>query len=357
MFMDVSKIQLPSGSLVNIKDAEARTSVLNLTDSLSEVATSGSYSDLTDKPTSLPASDVASWAKASSKPSYTFAEIQSKPTTVSGYGITDGGVTSVTISGSGNAITAASISGRAATLTKGATFATSSELDTVSSRVGTAETNIASLTAKVADIEEEGYGVQWPVSNPGAISRIGNANMHKTLPIQSMMRRCIKTSDGFKYISSSDYTKYEDGTTVNYSTDGDLFVHIPTYWYKAYKENINGTQYNVLMLYSKAVAGAKKSKEVYVGAVEASSDDATNSTNPALYSFIKANIAYNGDGSVDSTNLSYQSDASAYRGGNQRGSDSWDATASKCQLGRPVTSLTRAAFRTRAAQRGVGYSQ
>lgn len=41
-------------------------------------------------PTTLPASDVYAWAKASSKPSYTFSEITSKPTTLSGYGITDG---------------------------------------------------------------------------------------------------------------------------------------------------------------------------------------------------------------------------------------------------------------------------
>lgn len=40
-------------------------------------------------PTTLPASDVYSWAKASVKPSYSFSEIGSKPTTLSGYGITD----------------------------------------------------------------------------------------------------------------------------------------------------------------------------------------------------------------------------------------------------------------------------
>ena len=39
--------------------------------------------------TSMPASDVYEWAKAASKPSYTFSEIGSKPTSVSGYGITD----------------------------------------------------------------------------------------------------------------------------------------------------------------------------------------------------------------------------------------------------------------------------
>ena len=43
---------------------------------------------------SAPASDVYSWAKQSTKPSYSFSEITSKPTTVSGYGITDALTTS-----------------------------------------------------------------------------------------------------------------------------------------------------------------------------------------------------------------------------------------------------------------------
>lgn len=171
-----------------------------------------------------------------------------------------------------------------------------------------------------------------------------------------MLRRCIKTANGFKYISSSDYTKYEDGTTVNYTTDGDLFVHIPKYWYKAYTENVNGTIYKKLMLYTKAVPGAKESKEVYIGAVEASSDDASNAS-PSLYSIIKTNILYNQDGSVTASNLTYTEDALSFRGGNQRSSTSWDEDSSKCQLGRPVTNLTRAAFRERAARRGTGYSQ
>lgn len=38
-------------------------------------------SQITDFPTSMPASDVYSWAKASSKPSYSWSEITSKPTT------------------------------------------------------------------------------------------------------------------------------------------------------------------------------------------------------------------------------------------------------------------------------------
>lgn len=42
---------------------------------LSTVARTGSYNDLTNKPTSLPASDVYAWAKASTKPSYTASEV------------------------------------------------------------------------------------------------------------------------------------------------------------------------------------------------------------------------------------------------------------------------------------------
>lgn len=48
---------------------------------------------------------VPSWAKASSKPSYNFSEIGSKPTTLSGYGITDAKIASGTITLGSNTIT------------------------------------------------------------------------------------------------------------------------------------------------------------------------------------------------------------------------------------------------------------
>lgn len=48
---------------------------------LKTVAFTGKYSDLTGQPSSLPASDVQAWAKATSKPSYNWSEIGSKPST------------------------------------------------------------------------------------------------------------------------------------------------------------------------------------------------------------------------------------------------------------------------------------
>lgn len=48
---------------------------------------------------------LPAWSKASTKPSYTFSEISSKPTTISGYGITDAKIASGTITLGSNTIT------------------------------------------------------------------------------------------------------------------------------------------------------------------------------------------------------------------------------------------------------------
>jgi len=50
-------------------------------------------------------SDFSSWALASTKPSYTFSELTSHPTTLGGYGITDAYISSGTIYLGGNSIT------------------------------------------------------------------------------------------------------------------------------------------------------------------------------------------------------------------------------------------------------------
>ena len=54
------------------------------------------YSQLTGAPSSLPASDVYSWAKASTKPSYSWSEISSRPTNVSSFTNDSGYITGIT---------------------------------------------------------------------------------------------------------------------------------------------------------------------------------------------------------------------------------------------------------------------
>lgn len=73
----------------------------------------------------------------------------SNPTTLSGFGITDG-VNAVTVSGAGNAITSASISGHTITLTKGTTFLTKAEFDDLFDKVniGTSAAPVYAIKAK-----------------------------------------------------------------------------------------------------------------------------------------------------------------------------------------------------------------
>lgn len=93
-----------------------------------------SWSEITSKPTSMPASDVYSWAKASSKPSYSWSEITSKPTfatvaTSGKYSDLSGKPTIPTnnnqlTNGAGYITSSASISGNAGSATKLATART-----------------------------------------------------------------------------------------------------------------------------------------------------------------------------------------------------------------------------------------
>ena len=96
-----------------------------------------SWTDITNKPTIFTTnigniSDLnSSWdSLLKNKPTAyitrwpSFSEVTNKPTTLSGYGITDG-VNSITLTGSGNAVTSASINGHVITLTKGSTFSLS----------------------------------------------------------------------------------------------------------------------------------------------------------------------------------------------------------------------------------------
>lgn len=73
----------------------------------------------------------------------------SNPTTLAGFGITDG-VNAVTVSGSGNAVTSASISGHKITLTKGTTFLTKAAFDDLFEKVniGTSAAPVYAIKAK-----------------------------------------------------------------------------------------------------------------------------------------------------------------------------------------------------------------
>lgn len=98
---------------------------------------------------------------AASSHNHSWSNITSgKPTTLAGYGITDG-VNSVSVTGTGNAITSASISGHSLTLTKGSTFLLSSQytaadilakLKTVDGAGSDLEADILALTGETGSM-------------------------------------------------------------------------------------------------------------------------------------------------------------------------------------------------------------
>ena len=201
------------------------------------------------------------------------------------------------------------------------------------------------------------YGIYWTSENT-CPTRCGNTQMHKTLPIQSKMRRCMLQDDGtvYGYIDPADYTKYTNGDAVDYSgAHGQYCVEIPEYWYIGTSAQSGSSAQYTILLSPTEQPDMKHSPKYYVGAVEASTNDAdSNDSTKKMFSICMAEIPYNQDGSVDASNITtYHADASKYLGGNRNTS----YTGVKSLLGRPATYLTRAAFRTKASARGEGWSQ
>lgn len=322
-----------------IEDKSIRDVVSSLTDSVGNAANSvkvGSTSynssngvvSLPEYPTTLPASDVSAWAKAASKPTYTASEV----------GLGD--------VGNFKAVSTVANQGLSTT-----------EQSNARANIGAGTSNFSGdyndLLNKPTIVPY--YGIRWTDTNTAPI-RIGNMELHKTLPIQSLMRRCMVTDSGeVRYIHPDTPLYYVNGDSVDYTgKDGQFMVEIPEYPYEVITSTSDGVTTYELRLYTSYTFASKKSKKVYIGAVEASSDDASDATTPKLYSIVTTEIPQSGTISADS--LTYIADAGIYRGGNARGTSTND-TNTNSLLGRPVTNLTRAGFRTRAAARGAGWSQ
>lgn len=126
---------------------------------------------------------------------------------------------------------------------------------------------------------EDWYGVSWSEtsSNPDCI-RIGNMDMHRTLPIQSMMKGYLYFKDGnplYRMLKLNDsWTKCE-----NYSAGGwrdvdtllednniNVMIKIPEFWW--IDDYIESTETHNLKICPHAKPGWYHHKEAYVSAYE-----------------------------------------------------------------------------------------
>lgn len=116
----------------------------------------------------------------------------------------------------------------------------------------------------------EFYGIEWDVtvSNPKA-KRIGKLELHASLPVQSLMRRCVLRDNGevAYYLDANDSTKKEGGAPAKLDgTDGQVMVEIPAFYVKFETE---GNKRRCLMS-RHALPGFTKWEKLYISAYEAS---------------------------------------------------------------------------------------
>lgn len=166
------------------------------------------------------------------------------------------------------------------------------------------------------------YGVEIDLnSSSPTLTRIGNLSMHKTLPIQSLMRGCLLADDGtmVDWLSPSDWTGHtRDGSR------GQVMARIPQH-YRRCDTDLDAGKYQVKVS-EFPLPGFMLVPEMYVSAYEATVERSTQK----LCSVV---------------NLDED-----YRGGNN--STSYDA-ADFSFLGCPATSISRESFRTYARNRGA----
>lgn len=209
---------------------------------------------------------------------------------------------------------------------------------------------------------EDWYGIKWTEDSSvttNYIQRIGNIEMHQTLPLQSMMRRCMVQDNGtvYKYISNTNPFQYEDGTTANYDgTDGQCMVEIPAYHHESYQATENGVIWNYLKLYPDVNLGVTSPK-YYYAAFEMMQDNSDNSaakgSSVSILDFNTMGITTSTT-SINAADIKYISGKENYRNYNYSNTDT---TNVKCSYGRPTTNRNRATFRTIASNRGTRWSQ
>lgn len=180
----------------------------------------------------------------------------------------------------------------------------------------------------IPDLEERyAYGVEWDTasSSPDGV-RVGNMQLHRELPVQSKMRRCLLDRDG----GVKEYLDNElswGGSYLDYA----VMTEIPEHWYKLY---FNGTKFR-MMLSEIPLPGYKHVDKFYISTYE-------------------ARMYRTDDLLCSAAGASKLSDPNSinFRGGDNTAE--WDDTY-RSLLGCPVTNLTRDQFRQAARKRGSGW--
>lgn len=165
---------------------------------------------------------------------------------------------------------------------------------------------------------EQYYGIEFDITDSSPLcTRIGDMQLHSTLPVHSKMRGCLLADDGtvVKYLNSSDWT-----SEVRDGSQGQVMVEVPEHWIRF---ETDGNKRRVYVS-EREISSFMRVPKYYVSAYEAALDR----TNNILCSVVN--------------------DTAQFRGGNN--TSDWDGTG-KSVLGKPVTGKNRGQMRIAARNR------
>lgn len=181
------------------------------------------------------------------------------------------------------------------------------------------ESKKAALASLLPYLEDDcSYGIEFDVtiSSP-TCTRIGNTDLHKSLPVHDRMKGCLLDDDGnvVEYLNPNDWT----GNVIDGSR-GQVMVEIPAH-YRKFETDGNKRRVRISEL---PLAGYHVVPKTYVSAYEATVQRSTSKL-----------------ASVKNTSVDYRG------GGNN---SEWDGTC-RSMLGMPATSISRTNFRKYARNR------
>ena len=172
------------------------------------------------------------------------------------------------------------------------------------------------------------YGVKIKTTVADSkLERVGRPELHVSLPIQSLMRRCLLNDAGqvVSYLHATDSTKTDTGAAANLTgTSGQVMVEIPKHYRKF---ELDGTTVTALIS-QYALPGFVEVPKMYRSAYEATIDRTVAAT-PKLASVVNTTTVFRG-------------------GGNNA---AWDGTY-RSLIGMPATQISLTNFRRYARNRG-----
>lgn len=197
------------------------------------------------------------------------------------------------------------------------------------------------INNKSYSLEELSYGVEWDINTPSVCTRIGNMELHRTLPIQSALRGCVCQGKNIMYyLDPNDWSKKQDGTNSRLDGyDGTVEVEIPEFYLWS---EIDGDKRRVWISLHKVYPYAMKVPRMLIGAYRAT-----------VLQSVPENMGYLSTLPVNSA-VSIVNTNDYCRGGNN---DSYydqyiDTMPLRSLLGKPRTKLSRSTFRTYARNAG-----